>query len=292
MKKVILATFALVATGTAAGESINETMDVSPDSWITVSNTAGDIEIEGWSRNQVEVTGELGSGVEELIFERHDDEITIKVKVPQHHSSRISSDLQIKVPETSSISVQGVSSDIDVSNVHGEQNLGTVSGDVETEVFGSDIEASSVSGDVELQGDDKDIRTQINSVSGDVEMQNIAGEVEASSVSGDVLIVDSEFDRASLNTTNGDLVFHARLRNGGRLQIETINGEVDVEFRGDVSAKFDISTFNGSISNCFGPNPERSNQYTPGYDLIFTEGDGSGRVTISTLNGDLRLCKE
>ena len=76
------------------------------------------------------------------------------------------------------------------------------------------------------------------------------------------------------------------------MELETINGSVDVEFRGDISARFSISTFNGRIRNCFGPEPERTSKYTPGYDLDFTEGSGSGRVSINTLNGSLRLCKD
>ncbi|NIV17484.1 MAG: hypothetical protein GWN47_03550, partial [Woeseiaceae bacterium] len=77
----------------------------------------------------------------------------------------------------------------------------------------------------------------------------------------------------------------------GRLDVETVNGDVDIEFAGDVSARFDIETFNGDIRNCFGPEAERVSKYAPGYELKFTEGGGSGRVTIETLNGDLRLCK-
>ncbi|MBT8078414.1 MAG: DUF4097 domain-containing protein [Gammaproteobacteria bacterium] len=296
MKRLICnaasAAIALAAANIAAAEEFREIMDVSPESYIEISNTAGDIEVEGWSRNQVEVIGELGRGVEDLIFERHGDEVVIKVKVPRRNSSQISSDLHIKAPERSSLNVYGVSADIDVSGIRGEMKLATVSGDVDVEVYGEDVEVSSVSGDVELQGDDEDMRADVHSVSGDVDVQNLSGEIEAGSVSGDLAIVDSSFDRAMLNTTNGDLVFRGELRKGGRMDMETINGEVDLRFRGKVSAKFDISTFNGRINNCFGPKPERTSKYTPGYEVNFTEGDGDGRVSINTLNGGVRLCKD
>ena len=283
---------ALAFANIATADEIQETMDASPDSYIEISNTAGDIEVEGWSRDQIEVTGELGRGVEDLIFERDGDQVTIKVKVPRRNSSQISSDLYIKAPEGSSLNVHGVSADINVSGIRGEMTLATVSGDVDAEVYAEDVEISSVSGDVELQGDDEDMRTNVHSVSGDVDVQNLSGEIEAGSVSGDLAIVDGSFDRAMLNTTNGDLVFRGELRDGGRMEMETINGEVDIEFSGDVSAKFDISTFNGRIRNCFGPKPERTSKYTPGYEVNFTEGDGDGRVSINTLNGGVRVCKD
>ncbi|MBT5220507.1 MAG: hypothetical protein HOI35_16020 [Woeseia sp.] len=55
--------------------------DAPEDGEVVVSNVAGSVEVSGWSRNQVEITGTLGDGVEALIFER-DDEILIKIKLP------------------------------------------------------------------------------------------------------------------------------------------------------------------------------------------------------------------
>ena len=45
-------------------------------------------------------------------------------------------------------------------------------------------------------------------------------------------------------------------------------------FSGDVSAKFDIDTFNGDIDNCFGPEAVRTSKYTPGWVLFFTYVEG------------------
>ena len=272
MKKALIVIGCLFMAA-AYAEDVNETMDADPDGRVSISNVAGSVEVTGWSRDQVEVTGELGSRVEELIFERQGNEILIKVKVPRHNNGGISSDLEISVPAGSSLQVNTVSADIDVTGVEGEQQL------------------ESVSGDIEVQGDGAMTRSRMNTVSGDVDADSLAGEIQAESVSGDVTTVNGRFERASLNTVNGDIVYRAALLDGGRLDIETINGTVDVEFDVDVSARFDIETFNGSIRNCFGPEAVRTSKYTPGHELKFTEGDGSGRVTINTLNGSLRLCK-
>lgn len=291
MKTARLALVFLFGASMAYGDDVNEIMDAAADGIVVVSNVAGSVEVSGWSRNQVEVTGELGSRVEELIFERDGDEILIKVKVPRNNNGGISSDLSINIPLASSLQVNTISADIDVSDVEGEQELESVSGDVETEAHAADIELSSVSGDVEVQGDRQHIRARMNTVSGDVDADSLAGEFAAESVSGDIATINGSFERASLETVNGDITFHAALLGGGRLDIETINGTVDVEFDGDVSARFDIETFNGSIRNCFGPDAVRTSRYAPGRELKFTEGDGDGRVTINTLNGSLNLCK-
>lgn len=79
---------------------------------------------------------------------------------------------------------------------------------------------------------------------------------------------------------------------GGRLDVETVNGSVDIEFSGDVSARFDIDVFNGEIRSCFGPEAERTSKYLPGWQLEFTMGSGDGRVDISTVNGDVSICSD
>ncbi len=284
----------LIALPAAAAQDVNESLDAARDGRVSISNTSGSIEVEGWSRNQVEVSGSIGDEVEELIFERSGDTVRIKVKIPDSKGRYrdASADLTIRVPEQSSIDVATISADIDVKGVLGEQDLQAISGDVTAESFGADIDVETVSGDIEVQGDGKQARTDLQSVSGDVSATKIAGDIDAESVSGDVGVVDSSVKRGDFETVNGDITLRATLERGGRLDIETVNGGVDVQFVGDVSARFDIETFNGRIRNCFGPKPERTSKYAPGWELSFTEGSGDGRVAIATLNGGLNLCKD
>ena len=282
----------LLATA-ATAEQVDQQLDADPEGQVSVFNLAGSVEIEGWSRNSVEVTGTIGDDVEELIFERDGRDVEIRVKVPKRSHGRkdLNSDLTIKVPKNSSLEVATVSADIDISGVYGEQELQAVSGDIETESFSSDIEIESVSGDIDVDGDGTDIMAEIVSVSGDIAGNRLTGEVEAECVSGDVTFDNGSFDDVEVETVNGDITLRAELRRGGALYAETVNGGIDIGFSGDVSADFDVETFNGKIDNCFGPRPERTSKYTPGWELSFTEGDGAGRVSLATLNGRVRICK-
>lgn len=288
--KYVIGVAALALATTANAREVDESIDAAADGHVDIINISGSIEVYGWSKNSVEVTGELGDRVDELILERNGDKVLVKVKVPRNNSNNISSDLEIHVPAGSSIDVSTVSADITSEDVEGEQTLHTVSGDVITQAADGDISAQSVSGDVDVTGDGSDIETEANTVSGDVTVIGVSGAVTAEAVSGDIDVRDGTFERATLNSVNGEIDFQAGLANGGKLTIETVNGEVDVQFDGDVSAKFDIETFNGDINNCFGPKAERTSKYAPGWELSFTQGDGDGRVTITTLNGDVDIC--
>ncbi len=294
MNKVALILIGVLLASPALAGKIDQTQDADPNGEVDIFNLSGELEIIGWDRNQIQVKGTIGDDVEEFIFERDGNSTTIKVKVPERIRGHkdVSSDLVIRVPEGSSIEVGGVSTDISTEGVQGEQELQSVSGDLEIEIFAADVDAGTVSGDVDAEGSNKDAEVRLETVSGDVTADGLSGELKAGSVSGDVDITQGDFSRARIETVNGDIEFNAALRSGGKLDIETVNGTVDVMFVGDVSARFDIETFNGRIRNCFGPEAERTSKYAPGWELSFTEGGGDGRVSIATLNGGLRLCKE
>lgn len=286
----VLVSSALLAMPVVA-EEVDRRLDAASDGDVHVSNISGSITINGWSRNEVEVIGELGRNVEELIFERDGDKITIKVKVPRNSGRGIESDLEIQVPEGSSIDVSTVSADIEVEDVRGEQKLNSVSGDIDTEGGQSDITAGAVSGDIEVNGQREEAETRVNSVSGDVTLFRVAGTVAAESVSGDVIVDEGSFDRVSLNTVNGEVLFHGQLRDGGKLKAETVNGSVDLEFADGVEGRFEVDTFNGNIDNCFGSKPERTSKYTPGWEWSHQDSDGDARIDVSTLNGDVTICR-
>lgn len=282
----------LLAWPALADQEVDRRLDAAPDGYVNVSNISGSVTVRGWSRNEVEVRGTLGRDVEELIFERSGNKVTIKVKLPKGKSRSSDADLRISVPAMSSLDIGTVSADIDIADVKGFQSLHTVSGDVTVESAGGDVTAEAVSGDIEVDGVGQDGQFKANAVSGDVTFFRVSGSISIETVTGDLVVDEGSFDRADLNSVNGEILFLSGLRPGGRLSIETVNGEVGVEFSDEVSARFDIESFNGDIDNCFGPDPERTSRYTPGMELSFQQGDGDGRVTISTMNGDISVCED
>ncbi len=273
-----------------ADDKVNQTIDAAADGYVEIYNTSGSIEVSGWSKNSIEITGTLGDSVEELIVERDGNEVLIRVEVPNRHWGDIDADLVIKIPERSSLEVSGVSTDIDVEDVLGELSLSSVSGDISASGVADDVEAESVSGDVDIQGTGKG-SVESATVSGDITIQGMSGSVDAESVSGDIDVIGGTYEAAYFETVNGDQTFHAELTQDGDLSMESVNGTVDIEFTVPItSARFDIETFNGSIRNCFGPRPQRTSKYSPGLELSFTIGDGDAKIEIETLNGSVNVC--
>jgi DUF4097 and DUF4098 domain-containing protein YvlB len=292
---LLLAGLAL-SSAALAGEDIDRTLDADANGKVLVSNVAGSVVIHGWKSKKVRVTGELGRGTEELVFERDGSNIEIRVEIEGGRHGRYGrvddTDLEIWLPLDSEIKVVTVSADIEVEDVHGEQHLQSVSGEVDTEIWENDLEIRSISGDATVKGNGKDTLVTINLISGDVEIENVSGEIEAQSVSGDFELELDDINRARVRSTSGDMDISGKMTKGAKLMVETINGDVFIVLDGPVNAEVEIETFNGEIDNCFGPEPIRTSRYAPGRELEFTEGDGNGKIRINTLNGDVSLCTD
>ena len=295
MKRLILVSAGLLLAAPVNAEEINETLDAAADGTVEIYNTSGSVTIEGWSRDAVEVTGTLGEEVDEFIFKRKGDTVVVKVKPIRGKSSggrSTSSFITVRAPQKSSIDVSTISAEIDVEGVEGEQELQSVSGGISTKAFAADVEAETVSGSIDIVGSNMDSEAELTTVSGSISARDMAGTIDLQSVNGRLKLDGGSFSEIAMETVNGRIDLESNLRDGGDLDIETVNGKVVVNLVGSVSAEVDVNTFNGRIKNCFGPKPQRTSQYAPGWEVSFTEGDGDGSVNIATLNGGVTLCKE
>jgi DUF4097 and DUF4098 domain-containing protein YvlB len=275
-----------------AGTPINKRTAADAAGLVEISNTAGTVTVTGWDRNEVEITGELGKGTERLDFTKGDKVTRIKVVLPSRSYDVDDTDLIVKVPMGSTLSINTVSADVGAQGVRGMQRLQSVSGNVRTEASGEDIECRTVSGDVEILGSGKKGLVSITTVSGDVRASRVAGEVNGSTVSGDFTLGVGETTRSRLRSTSGDLTVAGQLAPDARVDIESISGDVRLDLTGPLAAEFEVSSFNGEIRNCFGPKPVRTDEYAPGREWRHREGAGTARVRIKTLNGDVGICRK
>jgi len=270
--------------------SIDRRLAADANGEVEVSNVAGSVSIEGWNYNEVHVTGNLDSGVKELVFESSGKRTIVKVVTRKgYHRGGGDADLRIRVPKNSRLHANTVSADLTAKGVTGPLDLQSVSGSVSGDFSGGETEAKSVSGDITLRGDGKPGRLILTTVSGTAQVTRAAGEVNASTVSGELQLQMSKVTRARMNTTSGDLNFNASLMPGVKIEAETISGQLTFDLK-DTDAEIDIESFSGDIDSCTGPEAKRTQKYGPGTELQFTAGKGTGRIELQSLSGEINIC--
>jgi DUF4097 and DUF4098 domain-containing protein YvlB len=275
---------ASLAVAAWAQQSINEVCPASADGVVEIDNLAGSVKVIGWGRSEVKVTGTLSRDARGIKVKNLGERIKIEVELPRDLENVKGSDLVVQVPAASHINIDSVSAGMSVAKVSGALDLETVSGRIEVTGQPERIEAEAVSGAIEVEVAPDD--TELVSVSGNVTVQRASGDLEAESVSGNVVIKGGELGRGSLGSVSGSVHCAADLIGSGKLEIESMSGDVTLVLARSTAATFDLSTFSGRIINQLGPEPKPGGM--PGKEISFSTGVGP-KVVVSTFSGKVEL---
>jgi DUF4097 and DUF4098 domain-containing protein YvlB len=273
----------------AADTAVDRTVKADPGGTVVVENVAGDVQVQGWDRPEVNVTGRLQSGVERLDVTADGPRTNVRVVVPKGASRNVEAFLVIKVPATSALDVSTVSADIKVADISGAERLRSVSGDMRVPVTGAATEIKTVSGDLMLQGNGAPADLHVSTVSGDVVLAHSAGALDLTTVSGDVSAELRPLASIRARSTSGDLRLRGQLTRDARVDMETVSGDVHIDTPAEAGFATEIGTFSGDIHNCFGAKAEEP-EHGPGARLNIVRGAGGAKVRVKTLSGDVALC--
>ena len=128
---------------------------------------------------------------------------------------------------------------------------------------------------------------EIETVNGSVNIANSNNLTKASSVNGDVIAVNLR-GTADLSTVNGRVEANFdQLQSSSRINLDTVNGTVNLVIPSDANATVKAETVNGSISNDFGL-PVRKGEYV-GRDLYGKIGSGEVQISLESVNGGLNI---
>ena len=289
LNAICVLTVAMASSGALrADESVDETMVVDPLGTIRIHNPRGEIEIEGWDRDEVRVEGELDDLARQLLFHVDGKLAIVRVDLPRRNANwGDGSELRIRVPSTATVHVDGLSSDIDVSRVQGELAVRTVSGDVDVDGIESRTRIKTISGDVDVA--DGAGRLRVTTTSGNVDIDVRANEVFVDSITGDVELRLGRFDMLSATSQNGALHISGEISAEGQLYAKTTNADIDLELDRPVNAEIKaIATGSGSIDNDITDDRPRREAERRQF-LSTVAGDGSADIKLTTVNGAIEI---
>lgn len=274
----------------AGSDSVDRKVVAQPNGEVVISNVSGTIDVRGWDRNEVQVTGHLGSSVERLDVESNGGRTVVKVVLPHRGSRDGDADIEVLVPKNSTVDVSAVSADVSSRGVLGTQRLKSVSGEVTADITGNDSEARSVSGDVTIRGVGKPTSLRVSSVSGSLDINNFGGKIDVVTVSGDARVQASDASEIRGRTTSGTLVLLGKVTRDARVDVEGVSGDITLHLSAPGGLSAEIESFSGDINGCLAKGVERVNKYGPGVRLSLRTVENGARVRAKTLSGDVELC--
>jgi DUF4097 and DUF4098 domain-containing protein YvlB len=127
---------------------------------------------------------------------------------------------------------------------------------------------------------------EIKLINGSLDVTGVSGEVRASCINGRLEAHDLA-GRAKLETINGQLEARFTALAGNSVELNSVNGSVELTIPSDSKAELEASTVSGGIDNDFGLHVNR-HQFV-GRDLRGELGSGGTRIKLENVNGRIEI---
>jgi len=311
LQKVIPMMLVAATCSSFAGEEINKSLTLDNVSSVNIENLRGNVTVIGWDKDTITVKGELEEDAEGLTFKQRGSSVKIKVELEKNNhnywgGNAKGSELIIHMPKNIRVSFDGVSSDINLDNLHASAEIKTVSGSIVATNLSERIELSSVSGDIEskklsgkvslasVSGDVTDRnssgRLSLRAVSGEIYAESIAKEVTVENVSGDIHLELNEVDELLVSNVSGDFAASLSLNSDGVVKMSSVSGSLALKFQSNVQANFKLSaSAGGDITNRITSQKAKDAKYGPSSKLRFETGSANASVRASTVSGSIKV---
>jgi hypothetical protein len=163
--------------------------------------------------------------------------------------------------------------------------LGVVSATAVVAGASAKTSLKSVSGGMTLDGVTGTV--DANTVSGSLEAQGLDGSVVFRSVSGDLTLAGGTVGRLEAKTVSGGVTADVELHAAGQLRIGTVSGDVALRLPAGTGARADLRSASGRIMTDF--DDLTAHRAAGSKTLSATLGDGSGKLSVSTMSGDVTI---
>jgi DUF4097 and DUF4098 domain-containing protein YvlB len=240
-----------------AKEDFHYSYPLSPGARLDIQNTNGSIDITGWDRNSIDISGTKYASTNDRLRD-----IQIKVNVSGNSASVVTETPRdflhgsygaryvIRVPRQTAVGRgETTNGSITVEDLQGGGHLQSTNGRLSLQRDTGDYEAETTNGSIDLENCNGTERVQ--TTNGSIRGELTAGSLQAHSTNGTVDVMlrkpaDGQHIRAS--TTNGSVLLTLAELRDNPITAETTHGNVTLRVPGDINADISARTSFSKIS--------------------------------------------
>lgn len=264
---------------------IDTTLAFSRTGTIELSLISGDIIVTGSSRDEIRVRAYSERGRLEMDASSSHFSLDARSDRGRMGDTRF----ELSVPAGARLIMRTTSGSVEATGVKGPVEGHSTSGDVSIADASGRVILESVSGDVNGRRLSGEVRAQ--SVSGDVELEEVNGDVRVESTSGEISLTRVTSKDVYATTVSGEVNFQGTIDRGGRYEFHSHSGDIHLDMPSDLSARFAIETFSGSLDAGGFPITLQPGDRTGRRQrrFEFTIGGGDAKITAESFSGDIIL---
>jgi DUF4097 and DUF4098 domain-containing protein YvlB len=274
----------IVAVALAASVvNTDRTVPVQPGTRLDLDHFAGDVIIRTWDRNEVRVVAEHSDR------ERIDIatvQSVLRVRSSSKRGPGRAMDVTLTVPKWMPIAVEGVYIDVSIEGTQADITVETVGGEVTVRGGAGTITLNSVQGDVVLEQAKGKIT--VGSVNEGVRVVDVEGDITAETTNGSIDLLRVRSAAVEAASVNGTITYDGGVVDGGRYQINTHNGAINMAMPETANASVNVRTYSGNFRTNLAVKPTEVRE---GRRYELTLGKGSARVNLESFQGSVSLLK-
>jgi DUF4097 and DUF4098 domain-containing protein YvlB len=279
-----LAAIPLCATPAAGQRTIAERRAARPDGAIRIHNLVGSVEVIGWDRDTIAVTGTVREGAEPFGF--HVSGGGAKLGIWPGTGEALPSELRIQVPRRSRVSVKTESADVVISEVTGSVDVSSVSGRIVVRGSPGELFLESMAGPIEAEVASRVLRAR--SAGADITVRGLVADAEVLSVSGNVYVMNKRVARGRFESVDGRVQYRGGIAPGSSIEFITHSGDIDVALLRNANARIAVNSYQGEVESLLqGKLVQSGGKGNRQYAL--TLGTGGADLVVRTFKGRVRL---
>lgn len=277
-------------------EDFNYSYDLKPGGTVTLESLNGAVEITGWEKNEVQISGAKYASTQELLSSLKvdimpsADSVRIRVVRPSERRGGMGARFVLRVPRQARLDrIETSNGGIRIEGLEGEFRLRTSNGGVKIFKSKGPLEATTSNASIDVQ--DFDGSAVLHTSNGGIKADGVRGRFEAdtSNAGIDARLTSLEPGRpVKAHTSNGHISLAFDAFKGNDVIADSSNGGITLRLPSDVSAQLNASTSNSSITTDFDVNVRGTQSK---HRLEGTIGAGGPRIDLTTSNGSIRIAR-
>ena len=278
-------------------EDFHKTFEVQPGGRLSVDNSNGSVEITGWEKSTVDITGTKYASTEASMrnitidIVQSGNNISIRTVRPSSYRGNMGAKYIIRVPARYELDrIVSSNGSIHVDSITGNARLKTSNGSLHSTRLVGRLDAETSNGSVEVTDQDGD--TVLRTSNGRIRVDGVKGFFEAHTSNGSVnaRITDPRPNApVKVETSNGSIdLTLANLRDNS-IRANTSNSSITVHLPSNLNANLRAHTSNSNIQSDFDLMVKggASSKHT----LEGTVGSGGPTIDLETNNGSIRILR-
>ncbi len=287
----------IVSASDAFHEDFQYTFNLKPGGRLVVENINGPVEVLGWEKDTVQITGTKQASREEMLKQLRieakadDSGVTVRTLRPEgiRHGS-MGAKIFIRAPRQIQLEkIASSNGQLRVEDIEGNARLETSNGQIIVRRLGGRLDARTSNGRVDADTVNGD--TIVRTSNGAIQIGRVAGLLDATTSNGHIqALVSKPKPNVPLRfeSSNGSIEVNVDSLENNELHASTSNSSITVRLPSAIKANVRASTSNSSISSDF---DVATHGTISKHHLEGAINGGGPLIQLSTSNGSIHLQK-